>query len=110
MEIIKAFFLWLKVKLEVYLFVLGTPKTSAEKLTLFVVEVQKLANIGKTDSRENNPCLIWAVNNGRRKLCVNSENDTENLDIVVYRYQNKLYFKDNEIELRLTQYESLLAK
>ena len=38
------------------------------------------------------------------------QTDTDNLNIVVYRYRNNLYLKDNELHLRLTEYQSLLAK
>ena len=48
--------------------------------------------------------------NGRRKVCVNLQSDTDKLSIVVYRYQNNLYLKDNELDLKMTEYESLLAK
>ena len=45
----------LKVKsiLELYHVVLTTPKTSAKKLTLNVVEMQQLPDIEKTDSKKN---------------------------------------------------------
>ena len=35
---------------------------------------------------------------------------TDNLNIVVYRFRNSLYLKDNEVDLKLTAYHSLLAK
>ena len=44
-------FLKLKSKLGVYHVVLTTPKTSAEKLTLTVVEKQQLLEIETTDSK-----------------------------------------------------------
>ena len=47
--------------------------------------------------------------NGRRKS-VNFKADTDNLNIVVYRYRNNLYLKDNEIDVKLTEYQSLLVK
>ena len=45
-------FLKLKSKLGLYHVVLTTPKTSPEKLTLNVVEMQQLPNIEKTDSNK----------------------------------------------------------
>ena len=47
-------FLKLKSKLGLYYVVLTTPKTSPEKLTLTVVEMQQLAEIENTDSKEKN--------------------------------------------------------
>ena len=51
----------LKSKFGLYHVVLTTPKTSAEKLTLTVVEVQHLPDIEKTDSEEKNSCLKLTV-------------------------------------------------
>ena len=69
-------FLKLKSKLGLYHVVLTTPKTSPEKLTLTVVEMQQLADIEKTDSKEELSCLYWTIYNGRRKVCVNFQTDT----------------------------------
>ena len=85
-------------------------KTSPGKLTLTVVEMQQLPDIEKTDSQEEIPCLEWTKYNGRRKVCVNFQTDTEKLNIVVYRYRNNVYLKGNEVDLKLTEYQSLLAK
>ena len=41
---------------------------------------------------------------------MNFQTDTDKLNIAVYRYRNNLYLKDNEVDLRLTEYHSLLAK
>ena len=70
-------FLKLKSKLGLYHVVLTTPKTSPEKLTLTVVEMQQLPDIEKTDSKEEISCLKWTIYNGRRKLCVNFQTDTD---------------------------------
>ena len=35
-------------------------------------------------------------------MCVNFQADTHKLNIVVYRYRNNLYLKDNELDLKLT--------
>ena len=103
-------FLKLKSKLGLYHVVLTSPKTSPEKLTLTVVEKQQLPEIEKIDSKEEICCLKWTIYNGRRKVCVNFQTDTDKLIIVVYRYRNNLYLKDNEVDLKVTEYQSLLAK
>ena len=103
-------FLKLKSKLGLYHVVLTTPKTSPEKLTLTVVEMQQLPDIEKPVSEKEISCLKWTKNNGRRKVCVNFQTDTDKLNIVVYRYRNNLYLKNNEVDLKLTEYQSLLAK
>ena len=38
------------------------------------------------------------------------QTETDKLNIVVYRYRNNLNLKDNEVDLKLTEYQSLLAK
>ena len=93
-----------------YHVVLTTPETSPEKFTLTVVEMQQLPNIEKTDCNEELSCLKWIIYNGRRKVCVNFQTDTDKLNIAVYRYRNSLYLKDNEVDLKMTKYQSLLAK
>ena len=54
-------FLKLKSKLGLYHVVLTTPKTSPEKLTLTVVEMQQLPYIEKTDSKERISHLKWYI-------------------------------------------------
>ena len=103
-------FLKLKSKLGLYHVVLTTLKTSPEKFKLTIVEMQQLSDIKKTDSKEEISCLNWTIYNGRRKVCVNFQTDTDKLNIAVYRYRNNLYLKDNEVDLKLTEYQSLLAK
>ena len=96
-------FLKLKSKLGLYYVLLTTPKTSSEKLKLTMVEMQQLPDIEKTDSKEEISCLKWKIYNGRRKVCVNSQIDTDKLNFVVYRYRNSLYLKDNEVDLKMTE-------
>ena len=48
----RKFLLKLKSKLGLYHVVLTTPKSSFEKLTLTVVEIQHMPDIEKTDSKE----------------------------------------------------------
>ena len=79
-------FLKLKAKLGLYHVVLITSKTSPEKLTLSVVEMQQLSDIEKNNSKDEVSCLKWTISNGRRKVCVNFQTDTYQLNNVVYRY------------------------
>ena len=79
-------FLKSKPKLGLHQVVLTTPKASPKKLTLTVVEMQQLPDIEKTDSKEARSCLKWTKYNGRRKVCVNFQTDTDKMNIVVYRY------------------------
>ena len=103
-------FLKVKSKLGLYHVVLATPKISPEEHTLTVVEIQQLPDIEKTISKEEISREKCTKFNGRRKVCVNFETDTEKLSIVVYRYRNSLYIKDKEVDLKMTDYQSLLAK
>ena len=41
---------------------------------------------------------------------MNFQTDTDKLNNVVYRYRNNLHLKDNEVDLKVTEYQSLLAK
>ena len=59
-------FLKLKSKLGLYHVVLTTPKTSPEKFTLTIVEMQQLPAIEKVDSKNETSCLKWKLYNGRR--------------------------------------------
>ena len=93
-----------------YNVVLTTPETSPEKFTLAAVEMQQLPDIEKTYSKEEVSCLKWTICNGRTKVCVNFQTDTDTLNFVVYRYRNNSYHKDNEVILKLTEYQSPLAK
>ena len=80
----RNFFLKLTSKLGLYHVVLTTPKTSPEKLTRTIVEMQQLPDIEKTDSREEISCLKWTKHKGRRRACLNFQTDTDKLTIVVY--------------------------
>ena len=106
----RSLFLKLKSKLEFYHVVLTTPKTFHEKLALTVVETQQLPDIENTNSKDEVSCLKWTVYNGRRKVCVNFQIDTDQLNFIVYLYRNSLYLKDDEVFLKLTEYQSHLAK
>ena len=76
-------FLKLKSNLGLYHVVITTPKTSPKTLTVTVVETQQLPYVEKTDSREELTRLKWTIKNGRRKVCVDFETDTDKLNIVV---------------------------
>ena len=99
-----SLFLKIKSKLGLYHVVLTTPKTSPEKNTPTVVEMQQLLDIEKTDSKEEISCLKRTICKGRRKVCVNFQTDTDKLNIAVYRYRNNIYLKDDEVDLKLTEY------
>ena len=64
-------FLKFKSKMGLCHVVHTTPKTSPEKLTLTVVEMQQLPDIEKTDSKAEISCLKWTKYNGKEKVCVN---------------------------------------
>ena len=86
------------------------PKDSPAKFTLTLVETQQLPIIEKVDLKDENSCLKWTIYNGRRKVCINFQTDTDKVNIVVYRYRNNTYLNDTELELKLTEYEKLIAK
>ena len=101
-------FLKLKSKLGLYHVVLSTPKLTPAKLTLTIVEMQQLPNVEKTGTDVS--CLKWTLFNGRRKICISFQTDTDNVNIVAYRYRNNVHLKDAEIKLSLCEYENLLSK
>ena len=85
-------------------------KDSPEKITLTLVETQQLPDIEEVDSKDEISRLKWTIYNGRRKVCINFQTDTDNANIAVYRYRNNTYLKDTEMDLKLTEYKKLLAK
>ena len=104
-------FLELKTKLGLHLVELRSkPKYSPEKNTLSLVETQQLPDFENIDSKDETSCLNWTIYNGRRKVCINFQPDTEKVNIVVYRYRNNTNLKDTEVDLKLTEYKKLLAK
>ena len=54
-------FLKLKLNLGLYHVVLTTPKTSPEKITLTVVEMQQLPDLERTDSKQEISCPKWTI-------------------------------------------------
>ena len=69
-----------------------------------------MPDIENPDSKKVISRVKRTIHNGRRKVCVFFQTDTDKLNIVVYRYRNSLYLKDNEVDLKMTEYQSLLAK
>ena len=102
-------FLKLKTKLGLYQVELKS-KDSSQKFMLTLVETQQLSDIEKSDSKDEISCLKWTIYNGRRKVCINVQTDTDKVNNVVYRYRNNTYLKDTEMDLKLTEYKKLLAK
>ena len=72
--------------------------------------MQQLPDIENTDSKDETSHLKWTIYNGRRKVCVTFQTDTDKLNIVVYRYRNSLLLKDNETDPKMTEFQSLPAK
>ena len=104
-------FLRLKSKLILYHVQLRSiHKDFPEKITLTQVETQQLQDIEKVDSKDEFSCSKWTIYNGRRKKRINFQTDADKVNLVVYRYRNNTYFKDTEMELKLTEYKMLLAK
>ena len=101
-------FLKLKTKLVLYHVELRKPKDSPEKITLTLVETQQLPDIEKADSKDGKSFLKRTIYNGRRKLCINFQTDTDKVNIVVYRYRNNTKLKDTEMDLKLTEAKSFL--
>ena len=97
----------LKTKLGLYHVELRS-KGSPEQITL--VETQQLPDIEKSDSKDEISCLKRTIYNGKRKICINFQTDTDKVNIVVYRYRNSTYLKDTEMDLKLPEYKKLLAK
>ena len=64
----------------------------------------------KADPKDENSCLKLSFYNGKWKKCLKFETDKDKVNIVVYRYRNNTYLKDTEMELKLNEYEKLLAK
>ena len=70
------------------------PKILSRKITVNVVETQQLPDIEKIDSNDDISCLKWTIYNGRRKVCINFQTDTDKMNIVVFRSRNNTYLKD----------------
>ena len=86
------------------------PEDSDEKITLTLVETQQLPKNEKFYSKDEISRLKRTKYNGRRKVFIKFQTDTDEVNIVVYRYRNNTYLKNTEIKLKLTEYEKILAK
>ena len=69
-------FLKLETKMGVYQVELKS-KNSPEKITLTLVETQQSPDIEDVDSKVEISCLKWTIYNGRRKVCINFQTDTD---------------------------------
>ena len=63
-----------------------------------------------TDSNNESFSLQLTKYNGRRKVCVKYEIDTDELNFVVYRKQNNMSLKNSEMELKMTEYKELFSE
>ena len=78
-------FLKLKTKLGLYLVAVTKQKDSPKKITLTLVETQQMPDIEKIDSKHEISCLKCTIYNGRRKVCISFQTDSDNVNLVVYR-------------------------
>ena len=83
---------------------------SPEKTTLTLVETQQLPDIEEADSKDELSCSKGTIYNGRRKVSIKIQTDTDRVKIFVYRYRNNTYLKDTELDLKLAEYKKILAK
>ena len=74
-------------------------KNLVKKITLLLVKTREVPDIEKVDSKDEMSCLKWTLYNGRRKLCINFQTDTDKVNIVDYRYRNNTYLTDTEMDL-----------
>ena len=103
-------FLNLKTKLGLYHVLLTSSEQTPKKVSLTIVEIQQLPEIGKFDSENKVSCLRWIIFDGRRKVCVFSKTDTDYVGITVYRYRINMYMNFSDTELKATEYNTLLQK
>ena len=85
-------------------------QTLPKKITPTLAETQQWPYIQKADSKDEISCLEWTLYNGRRKVCVNYQTDTDKVNLVVYHYRNNTYLKNTELDLKLAEYKMLHAK
>ena len=98
----RKFFLKLKSKLWLYVFVVTAPRSSPKTLTLTADEGQKLPDRGKAAQKAVS-CLKLTWEKSRGKVFVNFRTDTDKLNVVVYHNLNLLYPKDSRIYLKITE-------
>ena len=119
-------------KTGLYHYVPTKPMNSPEKITLTLVKVQQRLDIEEIHSNEDHSCPEWRISKSKSKVCVKYQTDTDKFSFVVYRYGNNICLTDsemelkveyyriplptklvpqkNEIDLKLIEYQSLLAK
>ena len=103
-------FLKLRTKLGLYHVLLTSSEQTPKNVNLTIVVMQQLPEVGKFDSENEISCLRWIIFNGRRKVCVFCKTDTDYAGITVYRYRYNMFMKDSDIELKATEYNTLLQK
>ena len=69
-------FLKLETKLGVYQVELKS-KNSPKKITPTLLETQQSPDIEDVDSKVEISCLKWTIYNGRRKVCIDFQTDTD---------------------------------
>ena len=79
----RNFFVKLKTKLGLYHIELRKPKFSPKKYANSDRN-STIARYSKVDSKDEISCIKSTIYNGRRKLCVNFQIDTDKVNIVVY--------------------------
>ena len=103
-------FLKLVTTLGLYHVLLASSEQAPKKVSLTIVEMQQSPEVGKFESENEICCLRWIIFNGRRKLCVFCKTDTDYVGNTVYRYRKNMFMKDSDIELKATEYNTLLQK
>ena len=103
-------FLKLRTKLGLYHVLLTPLEQTSRKVHLTIVEMQQLPEVGNFDSENEISCLRWIIYNGRRKICVFCKSDTDYVELTVYRYRNNMYMNDSDIEVKATEYNTVLQK
>ena len=83
--------------------VLTTPKSSPEKITLTLVEMEQLTETEKAFSKNQISCLKGKTCNGGRRVCESFKTDMDKLNMILYRYRNSTDDKDTETELKKTE-------
>ena len=69
-----------------------------------------MPDIEKVDSKDETSCLKWTIYNGRRKICINFQTDTDKVNRIVYRYRNNRFLNGTEMDLKLTEHKKLIAE
>ena len=72
--------------------------------------MQQLPEVGKFDSETEICCLRRNIFNRRSKICVFCKTDTNYVGITIFQYRKNMYLTDSDIELKATEYNTLLQK